>query len=114
MRQHLQQFRGFAAVRQQQAHILRCHDPEIPVQSIGGIEEQGHQADRGKGRGDFAGHDAAFANTSDHQLGFAISTTFQQCQSCLHLFAAESLSGGGDGGGFLLQAAGESGQREDP
>ena len=55
----VQQLAGFAAVGEKQADVLRCHDPEITVQGIGGIEEQRHQPDGGEGGGDLASHDAA-------------------------------------------------------
>ena len=111
MGQDVQQLAGFAAVGEQQAYVLRCNDPEITVQGIGGIEEQRHQPDGGEGGGDLASHDAAFANAADHQLGFAIGAAFQQGEGGLHLFAAQSFSCCGDGRCFLLQAAGQCGQR---
>ena len=96
MRQHLQQFSGFSAVRQQQAHVLRCNHPEVAVQGIGGVEEQGHQADRRKSSRNLSGHDAAFADAGDHQLRFAIGATLQQRQGSLHLLAIKPIGGCGN------------------
>ena len=105
---------GFTSVGEQQADVFRCHHSEVVVQGIGGVEEQRHQPDGGEGGSDLAGHDPALAHTGDHQLGFAISATFQQGQGCLHLIAAQPFRSCGNGGGFLLQTAGESGQRRNP
>ena len=107
------QFRGFAAVGEQQANVLRGNHTEIAMQGIGGVEEQGHQPDRGEGGGDLAGDDAAFADSADHQLRFAISTVSSTIRAA-HLIAVQPLRRGSDGGGFLLQTASESGQRRDP
>ena len=84
------------------------------MQGIGGVEEQGHEPDRGKGGRDLAGHNSAFAHTGDHQLGLAICAAFQQCEGCFYLVAAQPLCSCGDRRGFLLKAAGESGQGWNP
>ncbi|CAI8166540.1 MAG: Uncharacterised protein [Synechococcus sp. CC9902] len=114
MGEHLQQLRCFTTVGEQQADVLLRHHPEISVQGIGGIKEEGHQADGGKGGCDLARHDAALAHASDHKLGFAIGAAFQQAQGRFHFIAAQPFRCRGDGGGFLLQTASESGQRRDP
>lgn len=84
------------------------------MQGIGGIEEESHQADGGKSGCDLARHNPALAHTCDHQLGLAIGAAFQQDQGRFHFIAAQSFRGRGDGRGFLLQTASESGQRQDP
>ncbi|WP_156782937.1 hypothetical protein [Synechococcus sp. CC9605] len=44
------------------------------MESIGAIEEQGHQPYSGEYGRDPVGHDAAIAHNYDHNLGHAIST----------------------------------------
>ena len=97
MGEHLQQLGCFAAVGKQQADVFRGHNAQITVQGIEGIEEQGHQADGRKRRCDLAGHDAALADTGDHELRFAVRAAFQQGQGGLDLVTAESFSGAGNG-----------------
>ena len=75
------------------------------MQGVGGVEEHGRQADRGKGGGNFAGHDAAFANARHHKFCPARAAAQQQFQGRFHLLATQLSSGGGDGGGFFLEAA---------
>ena len=96
MGQHLQQFGCFTAVGQQQADVLGGHNPQIAMECVGGIEEQGHQPDRGEGGRDLAGHDAALAHTRNHQLGLAIGTSFQQSEGRFHLVAAQAFGSSGD------------------
>ena len=84
------------------------------MQGVQGVEKQSHQADGGEGGRDFARHDAALADPSDHQLGSLIPAALEQGEGRFHLTAAEAFGGRSDSGGFLLQAAGQSGQVPDP
>ena len=55
------------------------------MEGIHRVEEHGREAEGGKGGGDLAGHDAAFAHAADHQLGAAFAASLQQGESILQL-----------------------------
>ena len=107
MGQQRQQLTALATIREQQHHIVRPHDPEIPMQGIEGIEVEGHQANRGEGGSDLAGDDAAFAHTGHHQLGALLTAVLKQVQSGFRLIGLQLISRIQQRLGFLLQDRGQ-------
>ena len=75
------------------------------MQCVERVEIKSHQADGGEGGRDLAGHNSAFAHTSDYKFGFAICAKLQKLQRFFDLIAPETFSSCGNCSGLFLQAA---------
>ena len=77
------------------------------MQSIQGIEVDGHEANGGEGGRNLAGHDAALADPGHHQLGALLTAALQAIKSGLSLIRPQLLGGIQKSLSFLLQDWGQ-------
>ena len=107
-----QQLVSFTAVGEHQGDVVGVDDPQVAVEGVHRVEEYGCQSDGGRGGGNLSGHDAAFTDACDHQLGAIGTALNKQRQGRFHLVGIEAGGRCCNRRSLILQATSESRHRD--